>query len=68
MSCLICIINSFNKSSANNVVFLTPIVLYLFSAWFGAKKNLELGIDLKLVFEDQSANPIKLTYFNESAK
>jgi hypothetical protein len=50
------------------VVFLTPIVLYLFSAWFGAKKNLELGIDLKLVFEDQSANPIKLTYFNESAK
>jgi len=51
-----------------NVVFLTPIVLYLFSAWFGAKKNLELGIDLKLVFEDQSANPIKLTYFNESAK
>jgi len=25
-------------------------------------------IDLKLVFEDQSANPIKLTYFNESAK
>ena len=25
-----------------------------------SKENLELGIDLKLVLEDQSANPIKL--------